>query len=163
VTDVAKNLLAVAFTDQNGNHTYEPDTDLLIASLTDTNNDEVVSVGDTIHWGTYPTTFDGTGARGTFTISESLVTSVDDADENFVNVETEFGRVEWNILPWAHEFVLLIAGDSLLIRDHTADTVFDDVLSAEDPAIGGVPWNNPVDTRLVQEGDQGFIDVLFFI
>src|SRR5262249_1767486 len=44
------SILAVAFTDQNGNHTYEAGTDLLIASLLDTNNDGIVSAGDTIHW-----------------------------------------------------------------------------------------------------------------
>jgi hypothetical protein len=69
------DLLAVAFTDQNGNHTYEPKTDLLIAGLFDTNRDGAVSAGDTIHWGTYPTTFDGSGPRGTFTSPDLLVTN----------------------------------------------------------------------------------------
>jgi hypothetical protein len=39
---------AVAWTDGNGNHTYEPGTDVLIAKLVDANNDGVPDAGDTI-------------------------------------------------------------------------------------------------------------------
>ena len=44
------SLLAVAFTDLNGNDKYNPGKDALIAAIVDTNNDNTVSVGDTIKW-----------------------------------------------------------------------------------------------------------------
>ena len=48
------DLLAVAFTDVNGNDKYNAGKDTLIAALVDTNKDGVVSVGDTIQWGEIP-------------------------------------------------------------------------------------------------------------
>ena len=64
-------LLAVAFTDLNGNDKYNPGKDTLIAALVDTNNDNTASVGDTIVWGTYPAIPDGSasGTGGIFTSS----------------------------------------------------------------------------------------------
>ena len=65
------NLLAVAFTDLNGNDKYNPGKDALIAAIVDTNNDNTVSVGDTIEWGTYPEITDGSasGTGGIYTSS----------------------------------------------------------------------------------------------
>src|SRR5262245_57631831 len=65
----SSDLLAVAFTDLNGNNKYNPGKDTLIAALWDTNNAGVVSVGDTIQWGTYPAIPDGSasGTGGIYT------------------------------------------------------------------------------------------------
>src|SRR5262245_9545341 len=56
---VAKpDILAVAFTDVNGNDKYDG-KDKLIAAVVDTNHDETVSPNDTIQFGTYPLDVDG--------------------------------------------------------------------------------------------------------
>src|SRR5262249_18143442 len=89
------DVLAVAFTDQNGNHTYEPGTDTLIASLLDANNDGVVSVGDRVHWGTYPTTFDVDGPRGNFTGPDEFVQAVVGVVSDGVVVRTALGDIAW--------------------------------------------------------------------
>ena len=83
---------------KNENHTYEPNTDLLIAAKLDTNRDGVVSVGDTIDWGTYPTTVDGSSTlRGEFTNSDSLVTHVfPDEGGGSIQVATSSGSVSWS-------------------------------------------------------------------
>jgi Cadherin domain len=166
VTDVARDLLAVAFTDQNGNHTYEPDTDLLIASLRDTNTDEVVSIGDTIHWGTFPTTFDGSGTRGTFTSSDSLVSFVFSANNTDVTVLAEnFLVVDWQATPFSlgllERFLVNKASTgsfSSSIVDQSGSS-FPDRITV-DPAA--TPTNTPVDTSLSQPGNQGFLDILLF-
>jgi hypothetical protein len=54
------DLLAVAFTDVNGNDKYNPHKDTLIAALVDTNHDGIVSAGDTIQFGSYPSVVGGT-------------------------------------------------------------------------------------------------------
>src|SRR5690242_4520654 len=62
--------LAVAFTDVNGNHTFEANTDKLIAAVVDTNRDNVIDAGDTLRFGTYQH-LDSTHA-GTFTAGDTL-------------------------------------------------------------------------------------------
>src|SRR5262245_55612613 len=47
-------LLAVAFTDVNGNDTYNPGKDMLIAALQDTDLSGSVTLGDTVIFGSYP-------------------------------------------------------------------------------------------------------------
>jgi hypothetical protein len=154
------DVLAVAFTDQNGNHTYEPGTDTLIASLLDINNDHVVSVGDRIHWGTYPTTFDVNGPRGTFTGPDLLVEGVGLADIGSVEVQTALGTVTWIHVPRFDGF--FTAGTDSFSgtdRERVGDKVFVNP-SAQGP---GHP-DTPVDIfSLDQLGNQGFLDVLILI
>ena len=46
-------VLALAFNDLNDNNVYDK-KDMLIAALSDTNNDNAVSIGDTVTFGQYP-------------------------------------------------------------------------------------------------------------
>jgi hypothetical protein len=136
------DLLAVAFTDQNNNHTYEPGTDLLIASLLDVNNDGVVSIGDRIHWGTYPTTFDVGGPRGEFTAPDDFVTGINELPPGVgVSVFTELGHVTWQERESAEQ--LLIDGssaESANLVDSTNTNFVADIIRADPTAQGpGAP------------------------
>lgn len=157
------NVLAVAFTDQNGNHTYEPGTDTLIASLLDINNDAVVSVGDLIHWGTYPTSSDVDGPRGNFTGPDLLVEGVGSAGTggSGIEVQTALGNVSWSHVEGTRPFDLFATanGESFhgLDRTNLGDRLFADP-SVQGP---GLP-DTPVDT-FGAAGNQGFLDVLIFV
>jgi hypothetical protein len=72
------DLLAVAFTDLNGNDKFNPGKDTLIAALVDTNNDGTVNVGDTVVFDTYPRIPDGSesGIGGTFNGVDQTVMDV---------------------------------------------------------------------------------------
>jgi hypothetical protein len=150
------DLLTVAFTDQNGNHTYEAGTDLLIASLTDANRDGIVSVGDTIQMGTYPTSFDGSTPRGTFTIPEMSVTGVQTSLSNAIAVHTETGRVFW--VHQTEDEVFLSIG--LNITEYSSGSLYDGITTGEDgmfffgPAAPGMP-DTPDVVAGSQLGDQG--------
>src|SRR5262245_50516977 len=104
------DLLAVAFTDLNGNHKYNAGKDTLIAALVDTNHDGVVSVGDTVHWGTYPKLPDGSnsGVGGIFTSPDLTVTSIGSTNSSTqVGVGTANGSVVWVATPNAEQFLTL--------------------------------------------------------
>jgi hypothetical protein len=154
------DVLAVAFTDQNGNHTYEPGTDTLIASLLDINNDHVVSVGDRIHWGTYPTTFDVNGPRGNFTGPDLLVEGVGLASSSVVEVQTALGNVAWFHIEGARAFdaFATAGGDSISGTDRTrvGDSFFANP-SLQGP---GQPDTSVDIFSLDQLGNQAFLDVL---
>jgi hypothetical protein len=154
------DVLAVAFTDQNGNHTYEPGTDTLIASLLDINNDHVVSVGDRIHWGTYPTTFDVNGPRGTFTGPDELVTNVGGANSLAVEVETAFGTVFWGLF-FGDEF---ITGNPFIQFRLQENNIFQvDHIFANPNGQGPGHPDTPVAISSGQAGNQGFFDVQILI
>jgi hypothetical protein len=161
------DVLAVAFTDQNGNHTYEPGTDTLIASLLDINNDHVVSVGDRIHWGTYPTTFDVNGPRGNFTGPDELVTSVEVANSFQVSVQTALGFVVWVDQPTgkqqfetgnATSNFSVSLGDVGVGDPRDTDHIF------VDPGQQGPGHpDTPASIALALPGNEGFLDVLILI
>jgi hypothetical protein len=155
------DVLAVAFTDQNGNHTYEPGTDTLIASLLDTNNDHVVSVGDRIHWGTYPTTSDVDGPRGNFTGPDLLVEGVSSASSSGIEVQTALGSVSWAHIEGARAFdqFATAGGDSFrgLDRTNPGDLLF------ADPSVQGPGQPDTLVDTFGAPGNQGFLDVLIFI
>ena len=157
------DVLAVAFTDQNGNHAYEPGTDTLIASLLDINNDHVVSVGDRIHWGTYPTSSDVDGPRGNFTGPDLLVEGVSSASSSGVQVETALGSVSWahNEGTRAFDLFATAEGNSFSGLDRT---LVGDLLFADPSVQGPGQPDTPVDTFGSNPlGNQGFLDVLIFI
>jgi hypothetical protein len=58
--------LAVAYIDEDGDGKFHWNKDTVIAAVYDTNNDKVISLGDTLTFGEYPTHLDGLGAYGTF-------------------------------------------------------------------------------------------------
>jgi hypothetical protein len=157
------DLLAVAFTDLNGNDKYNPGKDTLIASLEDTNNDHVVSVGDTIHWGTYPAIPDGSasGTGGTFTSADDTVTNVLLDDNTGVVVETAAGTVNWFADPNLEEFFTLDnnGGIESHLRDSINFIATDEVLANPNVLGPGLP-NFEVGTSAFQLGDQAFLDVL---
>jgi hypothetical protein len=143
------DVLAVAFTDQNGNHTYEPGTDTLIASLLDINNDHVVSVGDLIHWGTYPTTIDVDGPRGNFTGPDLLVEGVGSASSSGVEVQTALGNVAWAHVEGARAFdafatAAAIQSPGSTLRTpwatHSSPTPVYKVLDSQIPLLTYSPW-----------------------
>ena len=72
-TIAAARLLAVAFTDMNGNHTYDTG-DVLIVALLDTSRDSVPSAGDTVIADRYPLDCAASGF-GTFGVTSLDVTS----------------------------------------------------------------------------------------
>src|SRR5262245_49137534 len=92
------DFLAVAFTDLNGNHKFNPRKDLLIAALVDTNNDNMPSVGDTVLWGTYPAIPDGSesGTGGLYTSLDGTVTEVTTLTDFTLQVTTASGRISWH-------------------------------------------------------------------
>ena len=155
------DVLAVAFTDRNGNHTYEPGTDKLIASLLDTNHDHVVSVGDRIHFGSYPTSADVDGPRGHFRGHDLFVEAVSSAGDGVVEVQTALGSVSWAHVEGTRAFdqFATAGGDSFrgLDRTNPGDLIFADP-SVQGP---GLP-DTPVDA-FGAPGNQGFLDVLIFI
>src|SRR5262245_35034523 len=160
----SSDLLAVAFTDLNGNNKYNPGKDTLIAALWDTNNDGVVSVGDTIQWGTYPAIPDGSasGTGGIYTqILFTTVTAVNPVfDPNLlVSVQTTAGTVIWAANPNAEAFSTngpfglessLVDSINLLLEDRILTTT-----TAPGP---GLP-NTNLDVHTLQSGDQAFLDV----
>jgi hypothetical protein len=136
----------------------------LIASLLDTNNDHVVSVGDRIHWGTYPTTSDVDGPRGNFTGPDLLVEGVSLASSGGVEVQTALGNVAWAQSGGTRAFDLFATagGDSIFGLDTTSGA--GDSFFANPSVQGPGQPDTPVDTfNLNPVGNQGFLDVLIFI
>ena len=153
--------LAVAFTDRNGNHKYEPGKDLVLASLLDTNKDGAASAGDTIHWGTYPTTFDVDGPRGTFRSPDELVTFVLPGD-HLVEVQTEnpLGSVLWEDLPFLGER-FVITGTTILQDARTLESEINVTPSTPGVTVGAP--DTPVDLRTFLPRNDGFLDVVLFV
>jgi hypothetical protein len=162
------DLLAVAFTDVNGNDKYNPGKDTLIASLVDTSNDHVVSVGDTIHWGTYPAIPDGSasGTGGIYTSLDDTVTRVLLADSTGVIVEASGGTD--NIVGWfansnLEEFLTQSPSAPNHIESHLVDsitilTTADSVFAIAGAGGPGAP-NTTLSASAAQPGDQAFLDV----
>jgi hypothetical protein len=159
------DLLAVAFTDLNGNDKYNPGKDTLIAALVDTNNDNAVSVGDTVVWGTYPKIPDGSesGTGGIYTSSDLTVTSVLSVTSASVEVDTAEGTVFWSATPNLEQFATFFSGasspESNLVDSITLPQADDTIFA--DPAVPGPGNPNTfVDVSTFQLGDQAFLDVL---
>jgi hypothetical protein len=157
------DVLAVAFTDRNGNHTYEPGTDKLIASLLDTNHDHVVSVGDRIHFGSYPTSADVDGPRGHFKGHDLFVEAVDFASSSVVEVQTALGSVSWADIEGTRAFESFATATADGVAFSAIDRVNPGDLIFADPSVQGpgLP-DTPVDA-FGAPGNQGFLDVLIFV
>jgi hypothetical protein len=158
------NLLAVAFTDQNGNNKYNPGKDTLIAAIVDTNNDNTVSVGDTIDWGTYPAIPDGSasGTGGEYTSLVTTITNVRFQEDTSVMVDTNLGRVAWTASPNVEQFAT-IAGFHLVesnLTDSIREPTNEDTIFADRDVAGPGQPNMSVDVSTPQLGDQAFLDVL---
>jgi hypothetical protein len=162
------NLLAVAFTDLNGNDKYNPGKDTLIAALVDTNNDNTASTGDTVVWGLYPAIPDGSesGTGGKYT---SLVTTVTDAFlfDFGVKVDTALGSVTWVSSPNEEQFATFDSDgivESLLVDTiNQAPFASDDTILADTTVIGAGLPSDPAGVSNHQLGDQAFLDVLLHL
>jgi hypothetical protein len=163
------DLLAVAFTDLNGNHKYNSGKDMLIAALVDTNKDGIPSVGDTVQFGAYPAIPDGSasGIGGNFTILESTVTNVPEASSTRVLVNTALGNVIWDAGPSVEFFET--TSSSAVIESIVSDNIninppphlMDQILTVPTAEGPGEP-NTSVANQTFQLGNQGFLDVLLF-
>jgi hypothetical protein len=153
----------VAFTDVNGNDKYNAGKDTLIAALVDTNNDHTVSVGDTIHWGTYPSVI-----GGTYTSPDDTITAFelfDDASGTAVRVTTADGTVSWGAGVNAEQFSTVVTAtfpnvfESFLRDSFTQDPPDEIQVDPTTPAPGpGLPNTQVVEIG-EQPGDQAFLDV----
>jgi len=159
------DLLAVAFTDVNGNGKYNAGKDTLIAAIVDTNNDHTVSIGDTIQWGTYPAIPDGSasGTGGIYTSLQGTITNVVFTNSEGALVETAAGRVEFLANTNVEAFHTSSPGgnvESSLIDSITLPDVGDSILADPNQFGAGQP-NFPVDVSntTTQLGDNAFLDV----
>ena len=67
-------LLAVAYTNVDGEDGYNPDVDVLIARFEDIDDDGVPSVGDIIRTNRYPIDFNDLTGAGTFGVTQHTIT-----------------------------------------------------------------------------------------
>jgi hypothetical protein len=164
-------LLAVAFTDVNGNHTYEEGTDKLIAALLDANHDGIPDAGDKIEWGTYPTSIgDGSGPRGTFTSLDTDVTAAvppNPGNPAQLFVDTASGSVLFASASGGDGFKTGIGGggqESILADSFNPNQNIDGILVTPSFHGPGLP-NDSVSVTgdaAASAGNQAFLDVLFF-
>src|SRR3954453_19966758 len=89
-------VLAIAWTDLNGNHTYEAKEYSLIAELLDTNEDHVVSTGDTVIADQYPMNAEAS-RFGRFLVPSETVTNVLNVGSG-VAVDIPSGVIAWQHL-----------------------------------------------------------------
>jgi hypothetical protein len=166
--------LVVAFTDLNGNHTYDgANVDVLIAAIVDTNRDNAVSDGDTITFGDYPLNFDpqsttdfGTLQAGDITIGPDIISVSDDQ----VSV-TRLGdfHISWaspGAIPGSDiEFFFAQSvsanGTEVLLSDSITDTSQQDFLFADASAASTFtdPTTSIFQFGATANGDQGFVDI----
>src|SRR5262245_51106388 len=160
----SSDFLAVAFTDLNGNHKYNAGKDTLIAALVDTNHDGVPSIGDTVHWGTYPAILDGSasGVGGKYLSPDSLVLGVT-ISSTFIEARTAGGTVDWFKSPNLEGFItsspMQPVPESSLTDSINFLTTEDRIFTT--PGNVGQP-NQPLDVHTLQPGNQGFLDVWLF-
>jgi hypothetical protein len=153
------DLLAVAFTDLNGNDKYNPGKDTLIAAR-DTNNDNTASIGATVV-GSYPAILTEVKAdRRKYT---SLVGTVIDASFDNLGVVVIRTLVQvWAETPNEEQFATIT---TRLVESRLIDTIIapfvslDTIFASDDPMIFGPDSRDGVDVTNFQLGDQGFLDV----
>ena len=164
-----KDILAVAFTDLNGDHKFQANKDALIAAVIDTNHDKTVSVGDTVTFGTFPH-LDGTQA-GTFTHADSTITFVTVADSTHIEVRVPDGFVFLTANPKFESFTTEYNAGVLeteFIDNINNDTYpqFDEVYASNHQDFyGHGPGDQDVtgliiETNYDRPGNDGFLDVL---
>src|SRR5262245_35729451 len=164
----AKDVLAVAFTDLNGNHEFDPNKDALIAAVIDTDKSGTVTPGvDIVMFGTYPH-LDGTQA-GSYQHDDSVIASIVTHTSTLLEVTVADpvvdGTISWQADPALERF-------HTQITPNAPESVFQDTIStlllSEDIAFAtrildgpGLP-NNPIAELTLpgaQPGDQPFVDI----
>ena len=151
---------AVAFSDANGNHTYESGTDVLIAALVDTNLDGTVSVGDTVETDAFPLTFDPVDDFGAFTVKSATVTSVTGFTPGSVQVTSTATLITWatdsvEVVQW---FPAGGGPESNLVDSTTSSSGIADAISLNEGAgLGAVP--SDVVLSGLDQTDNAFLDI----
>ncbi len=162
--------LVIAYADVNTNHEWD-DGDIMISEIVDTNEDGVVSGGDTIRMGQYPTTpfaIIPAAVRQTF---ESWGTSHTVAPTG-INVSLSVVRVE-STSGSEHEWYTdaSVLGDTYFERDAgdtAASFLIDDPAEAapDQVAVDADSPSKPerdLSLSLNGKGDDGFIDVKIYV
>ena len=157
-------VFAVAFTDTNGDHTYQDGVDHLIAALVDTNRDDAVDAGDTAVTDEFPLTTDPVGGFGTFGVtSATLTTGV--VTPGAVEVSTPATIYEWFSNDGLTSLLLCpnAPGFCAQILDN-ANPSFSNPDSVEikaDNATGLAPTPVPIAVLQDDRTDNEFLDVTF--
>jgi len=93
--DSTARVFAIAYSNLDGVAGFNAASDVLIAKLVDTNQDNSLDAGDTVLMGRYPINF-AASAFGTWGVTTHTVASVDEADSIVVRVFDSAGaRFEW--------------------------------------------------------------------
>ena len=155
-------ILAVAWTDLDGDGVFNAKTDALIAAVQDTNQSGTIDPGDTVVYGTYPLHVDGTAGRGTFTqASETITGATFDALNQRETVTTATGNVVFQHAD-DNEFFETHIGDGsvqgILIVDGV-NSGGEDHVRVEQPLAGPGAPDTTVNIAADQFGDQPFLDV----
>jgi hypothetical protein len=154
-------VLAIAWTDVNGNHAYESAVDSLIAELVDADEDGVASVGDIVIADRYPLNTDASEFRPFLSRRETVISIVPLGSGVAVNIAS--GLISWQHLATFEGLQFAFSGGS-----HPAilDGINPNVDCPDDAAdlviveVGGTlhPETN-VDDLGCDGTDNGFIDV----
>lgn len=152
-------LFAVAFSDTNGNHSYEVGTDRLIAALIDTNLDGTVSVGDTIETDTFPLSFDPVAEFGAFTTKSATVTSVTGFTSGSVQVASTATLMTWasgpvEVVQW---FPAAGGPESVLVDAGQPSDIFDEISITAGAGLGAVP--SDVAASVQDQANGAFLDI----
>jgi hypothetical protein len=160
IVDAPLRMFAVAFSDTNGNHTYESGIDRLIAALVDTNEDGDISVGDTVETDAFPLTLDPVDEFGAFGVKSATVTSVLGFTSGSVQVTTTATQITWALGPVEVVDWFPAAGgpESFVVDNTTSSSGIADAISiSAGGGLGAVP------SELVLSGldqsDNAFLDV----
>jgi hypothetical protein len=155
--------LAVAFTDNNGNHIFDKG-DTLIAGINDKDKSGTVSVGDTVTFDSYPLHIDGTG-RGSFKDHTETITAVEVSKEDNIIVDTSAGNINWHTATStsADAEIFRTEGTTSPAGVELADSFPNSIgqpddVDAEAHQGAGAPTTNAFDSGLVP-GNQPFFDV----
>ena len=160
VVGAPPRLFAIAYSDMNGNHSYEDGTDRLIAALVDTDEDGTVSVGDTVETDAFPLTFDPADDFGAFTTKSSPVTGVTGFTSESVQVTSSATLITWAVGPVEVVQWFPAAGglDSALVDNTTSSSGTTDAISISGgAALGAVPTD--VVLSGLDQTDNAFLDI----
>ena len=153
-------IFAVAYSDTNGNHTYEGGTDRLIAALVDTNQDGDVSIGDTVETDAFPLTLDPVDDFGAFTVKSATVTGVTGFTPGSVQVTTTATLITWATGPVeVVQWFPAAGGPELNLVDNTNSVsgITDAISINEGAALGAVPsdvvWSG------LDQTENAFLDI----
>jgi hypothetical protein len=151
-------ILAVAFTDLNGNDKFDG-KDALQSAVVDTNGDNKIDVGDTVQFGTFPLHLDGTGV-GHFLEKSETITQVFQDSPNDVLVSVADGNIVWSTDATQQNWSTATGfGGQLGIGIGDAITAnFNDTIEAHAGVGPGMP-DSTVAESAFQPGDQPFLDV----